>query len=61
MGQLLTRLCIEKGATVIATASTLQKLEIAKKNGATILINYTSENIVERVMQATDGKGIVLL
>ncbi len=43
---------------VIATASSEEKLALAKELGADILINYTEENWVEQVMEATDGKGV---
>jgi NADPH:quinone reductase len=43
---------------VIATASTAEKLEIAKNLGADILINYTKEGWEEEVLAHTDGKGV---
>ena len=45
------------GATVIATASTPEKLEVARQHGADHLINYREENFVERVKAITNGKG----
>lgn len=42
---------------VIATASTLEKLELARGLGADVLINYTEENWEDSVRDATDGKG----
>src|SRR5216684_443595 len=45
------------GVRVIATAGTAAKLEIARQSGADILINYQSEDWVERVKQVTDGHG----
>jgi NADPH2:quinone reductase len=45
------------GATIIATASTPEKLEIAKRHGADHLIDYTKEDIKERVRALTDGRG----
>ncbi|MFD6441987.1 zinc-binding alcohol dehydrogenase family protein [Peribacillus sp. NPDC060186] len=43
---------------VIATASTEEKLALAKKLGADILINYTKEGWEQEVREATGGKGV---
>ncbi|MEM7345011.1 MAG: NADPH:quinone oxidoreductase family protein [Chloroflexota bacterium] len=45
------------GATVIATASTASKLELAAKYGADHLINYREEDFRTRVKEITGGKG----
>lgn len=45
------------GATIIGTASTPEKLELAKANGATHMINYKSEDWVARVKEITGGAG----
>ncbi len=45
------------GATVIAAASTPEKLALAAQYGADHLINYTSENIKDRVRALTDRRG----
>ncbi len=45
------------GATVIACASTPEKLELTRKYGADHTINYKEENIRDRVKQLTGGKG----
>jgi len=45
------------GATVIATASTQQKLNVARVCGADYLINSGEENIRDRVRDITGGKG----
>ncbi len=42
---------------VIATASSEEKLDLARSLGADILIDYTEEGWPERVREATDGKG----
>ena len=42
---------------VIATASTREKLELARDLGADVLINYTDNDWPERVLEATDGRG----
>jgi NADPH:quinone reductase len=43
---------------IIATASSPEKLELARKMGADVLINYTESNWVEQVLEATGGKGV---
>ncbi|MEI2608651.1 MAG: NADPH:quinone oxidoreductase family protein [Candidatus Promineifilaceae bacterium] len=45
------------GATVIATASTSEKLAIARQYGADYVINYREENFVEQVKAFTQGRG----
>ncbi|PLT34404.1 NADPH:quinone oxidoreductase family protein [Bacillus sp. V5-8f] len=42
---------------VIATASTQEKLELAREMGADILINYTKDGWEKEVLEATAGKG----
>jgi NADPH:quinone reductase len=45
------------GARVIATAGTPEKLEIARQSGADVLIDYRTEDWVERVKAVTGGEG----
>lgn len=45
------------GATVIAAASSADKLELADKYGADHLVNYTDEDLKERIKALTGGKG----
>ena len=45
------------GVKVIGTVSTAEKAERAKRNGAWATINYTQENVVERVRELTAGAG----
>lgn len=50
------------GATVIATSSSDTKLEIAKRLGATGLINYNQKpEWAEEVLRLTDGRGVDLV
>jgi NADPH2:quinone reductase len=43
--------------SVIATASTQEKLDLAKELGADVLINYTEEDWPDQVHEATGGDG----
>lgn len=45
------------GARVIAGASTAEKLAVARERGADDTVNYATENLTERVLALTDGKG----
>ena len=45
------------GARVIAAASSPEKLAVAREHGADELIDYSSEDLRERVKALTDGKG----
>ncbi len=49
------------GATVIATTSTPEKAELARKLGADHVINYNQEDIAQRVREITGGAGVDLL
>lgn len=46
------------GAKVLATISSEAKAKIATDAGADHVINYRTENVVERVMDLTGGKGV---
>src|SRR5882672_1204572 len=46
------------GATVIATAGSTEKLAIAQRHGADQLIDYSREDIRERVKALTGGRGV---
>jgi NADPH2:quinone reductase len=56
----LTALELSKlmGAKVIAAASSKEKLELCKQFGADEVINYTEENLKDRVKELTNGKGV---
>lgn len=45
------------GATVIAVASSPHKLETARAHGADHLIDYSREDLKQRVLELTDGQG----
>ena len=47
-----------RGARVIATAGSAEKLTVAAAHGADELINYRTEDFRERVLDLTDGLGV---
>ncbi|MGB8855811.1 MAG: NADPH:quinone oxidoreductase family protein [Burkholderiales bacterium] len=46
------------GARVIAAASTDEKLAVCKQHGADEMINYSSQDLRERIKEITGGKGV---
>jgi len=46
------------GARVIATASNDEKAELAESAGAEQVVNYRTEDVGQRVLELTDGKGV---
>jgi len=46
------------GATVIGTAGSDEKIALAKSHGYDHVINYRTENFVERVRELTGGEGV---
>ncbi|MGG3790868.1 quinone oxidoreductase family protein [Geobacillus thermodenitrificans] len=59
VGTLAVQLAKRFGAkTVIATASTEEKRELARRLGADVTIDYTQNDWTKAVMEATDGRGV---
>lgn len=59
VGLWLCQLLKAVGARIIGTASTSEKIELAKKNGADFMINYKEEkNFVAKVREITGGQGV---
>lgn len=46
------------GVTMIGTVGSDEKAAVAKAHGCTHVINYNTENFVERVREITEGKGV---
>ena len=46
------------GATVIASASTAEKLAVCREHGADEVINYSTEDLRERLKTITKGEGV---
>lgn len=56
VGQIACQWAASLGATVIGTAGGPEKVALAKSLGCAHVIDYRSENFVERVKEITDGK-----
>ena len=61
VGSLLVQLAKHRGARVIGTASTAEKLQLVESLGADAAVNYTEADWTERVLAATGGQGVDLL
>ncbi|HXG86269.1 MAG TPA: quinone oxidoreductase [Pyrinomonadaceae bacterium] len=61
VGSLLVQLAKHKGAKVLGTASTAEKLEKVASLGADAGINYSESDWTDEVLAATDGKGADLI
>lgn len=57
VGTALIDVARQAGATVIGTAGSAEKCDFARAHGAAHAIDYTKENVVERVQQLTGGHG----
>lgn len=58
IGTMAIQLAARAGARVLTTAGTAAKLDVCRELGADVGINYRDEDFVERVRQATDGRGV---
>lgn len=58
VGQIATQWAKAIGATVIATAGSAEKLELARSHGCDYGINYRTEDFAARVKEITGGKGV---
>ena len=57
-GLWLCQLLKSIGANTIGTASTAEKVDLAKKAGATHMINYSHEDVKSKVMELTKDQGV---
>lgn len=57
VGQLLTSWASHLGATVIGTAGSAEKAEIARTRGAADVILYREQDVAQRVAELTGGEG----
>jgi NADPH:quinone reductase len=59
VGLWLCQLLRVVGARTIGTASTEEKIELAKENGAEFMVNYKEEkDFVGRIKEITGGEGV---
>lgn len=58
VGQLLSQMISNRGATVIGTASTAEKAEIARTAGASHVIRYDTEDVAAKAKELTNGIGV---
>jgi NADPH2:quinone reductase len=57
-GSAAVQLARARGARVIATAGSVQKLRLAAQLGAEVAIDYRNGDFVEQVLDATGGRGV---
>ena len=58
VGTILSQWCNLLGATVIGTAGSAEKGEVAREHGCDHVILYKEEDFVERVHEITGGEGV---
>jgi NADPH:quinone reductase len=58
VGSAAVQLAVAAGARVIATAGGEEKLDVARRLGADVAIDYRKESFVDAVFDATDGRGV---
>lgn len=58
VGLILCQWARHIGATVIGTAGSPEKAELARRNGANHMILYREEDVAARVRELTDGRGV---
>jgi NADPH2:quinone reductase len=62
VGLMLCQLLKAVGARTIGTASTAEKIELAKKNGAEFMVNYKEEkDFVGKIKEITKGEGVAVV
>ncbi|MBS28926.1 MAG: alcohol dehydrogenase [Alphaproteobacteria bacterium] len=58
MGTAILDLCRSEGIATIAGASSDEKCAFAAKLGTLGTVNYSNENIVDKVLEVTEGRGV---
>jgi NADPH2:quinone reductase len=58
VGQLLVQMITARGATVVATAGSDEKLDIARELGAQHLINYSTTDDLADAVRSAAGRGV---
>lgn len=57
-GQLVVQMAKRRGARIIATAGSTEKVEIVERLGADAVINYSTQDFEAEVKRLTDGAGV---
>lgn len=58
IGTMAIQLAARAGARVFTTAGSQTKLDVCRELGAEVTVNYRDEDFVERVREATEGRGV---
>lgn len=58
MGLQLVQIIKAIGGNVIGTASTREKIQLAKQHGADVVVGYSKEELRAKVNELTGGKGV---
>jgi NADPH2:quinone reductase len=58
IGSAALQLGVDAGARVLATAGSPEKLELCRRLGADVAINYRDEDFTQQVLDATGGHGV---
>ncbi len=58
VGTAAAQLCQLAGIRAIGATSSREKVDFALEQGYDAIINYTEENVAERVSELTDGRGV---
>ncbi|MFF3868220.1 zinc-binding dehydrogenase [Micromonospora sp. NPDC001898] len=58
VGIAVTQLAVARGARVLATAGGPAKTAVCREQGAAVAVDYTTEDFVAAVRDATDGDGV---
>lgn len=58
VGLILCQWAAHLGATVIGTVGSLEKAELARKNGCHVPVLYREEDVEQRVKEVTGGEGV---
>ena len=61
VGTAAIQLAKQAGATVIITAGSEEKLDACRELGAAVAINYKSDDFLDGVLAATNGRGVDLI
>jgi NADPH2:quinone reductase len=57
-GSAAVQLAVERGARVFATAGTEEKIRLCRELGADVVVNYTTADFAEIVLEETGGEGV---